>query len=312
MGRPPGPRWTPWSAPLVAAFATLLAATLLFSNLRGARFIESSLEPVLAISDSGLGGLITEVCAHPGDRVQKGQVLVRLDASRLRLQLEELQATERLTKGALDGRGVLQRVPERLRRYLYETHPDVVQAEYGYVKALDDFETSPGPERKAQLSAAAQQRTNARRKLDRVLASAGVHDEMTLMLRNVQKNRAEIERLLNGQDVRASADGFVDILDLKPGDRIFPRVPAAAVRVSDEYTSDLIVPNATNLRVGARISGTAATGAPFSGIVESLASRKVPAAFREDRNIDEETVARVRVHSSRPFLPGTACRFLLP
>lgn len=299
-------------AVLSGALCTALRSTRSSAELPSGAMREGLIEPVLSLSYSGLGGEVVEVCARPGDWVKKGQVLLRLDASELRDRLKALAFAERSIRAELSGRGVLERVPNRIKRYLYQTHPDVVDAEEEYVRALSAWEQAPESGRavaEAKLAIAADQRTRAKNRLDRILATPAGQEELGLVVTNIGKNRSEVEQLLAEREVRAQADGSVDILDLRPGDRLLPRQPAATVRVAQEYTARLVMPAASTaqLQVGARVNGDVA-----SAVVESVTQRKVPAAFREKRSLEDDTVVRVRFHSATAIVPGSVGRFYLP
>ena len=304
------------TAGLGGALSTALRSSLP-SELRGTRMREGSVAPVLSIPDSAMGGVITEVCARPGDPVKVGQVLVRFNAAELQQRLRELQLAELSVAAQLAGRGVLERVPERLKRYIYQTHPDVVNSEQQYVRALDAWEKLAGTRRageEASLAAAAQQRTLARRRLDRVLAISGDRDEMALVIRNIRKNRAELQQLLRDREVRADVNGIVDILDLKPGDKMFPKLPVATIRMDGEYSVDVILPDSGAMQVkrGQMIAGNLVNGAAIQAIVESVSRRKIAVAFREQRNVEEDTVIHLRFHSDRAIVAGLPAQFYLP
>ena len=304
------------SAGLGGALSTALRPPLP-SEVSSIGMRTGSIAPVLSIPNSALGGVVTEVCVRPGDAVKVGQILVRLNAQELQQRLREIQLAELSVDAQLAGRGVLDRVPERLKRYIYQTHPDVVSAEEGYVRALDAWEKTSGSRRaeeEAKLTAAAGQRTLARRRLDQVLSTSAGNGEMQLVIRNLRKNRAELEQLLRDREVRADVNGFVDILDLKPGDKMFPRSPLATIRVDGEYAADVILPNrdASRVQRGQIIPGHVVNGPAVQATVELVSQLKIAAAFREQRDVEEDTVVHLRFHSDRSLRAGSPAQFYLP
>src|ERR1017187_8383370 len=79
--------------------------------------IQGVLEPVTMEAGSSLGGTVAEICVRPGEQVHKGEVLVRFDTSQLRTRRQRLIAALRATERALQGREVIERIPDSLRGY---------------------------------------------------------------------------------------------------------------------------------------------------------------------------------------------------
>ncbi|MDP8979539.1 MAG: biotin/lipoyl-binding protein [Acidobacteriota bacterium] len=307
--------WVLAAVGLSGALATALHSVHSRSDAGAPAIVGGLVEPVLEIVGSGLGGTVAEVFGKQGDRVRAGDIVVRFDDSALRERLKELAAAERSAEGAMQGQQTVERIPGRLKRYLYETTPDVVGAEKGYVAALDAFDAAPAGERasaRLRLAEATENRVAARRKLDRVLQHMGAQGELLALTAQLRKNRAEAEALLPQTEARATCDGVLDLLDLSKGDRVLPRSAVALVRCAAEYACDLTMRNAGRLHRGMRLRGTFAGEQPLLASVASITRRPLPAAFREKSEERDETVVRLRFHSPTAIAPGAPARFLIP
>jgi multidrug resistance efflux pump len=242
------------------------------------------------------GGTVREVLAHAGDSVRKDQPLVRFDAAAL---IERRAAVA----SALESARTLSTIPRAAATLAIDAHPDVIAAEEEYARIVAGFEQRRAT--KPQLDRADAARLEARRRASASLSrsTAGIGDTLDSLRRLL----SEIDRAIADREVRAPADGILDLLDLKPGDRILPGAPAALLRIPGEYTCEFVVPADTPLKPGSTIHA-----GPIEARVERVWSRPVPSALREDRSVSEETVAQARFSSAAPLVPGSTIHVELP
>ena len=309
-----------WIGAILAATGVL--STALFSVRSGAELGKAgrlpgsprgALEPLTAVAAAELGGVVAEVCARPGESVKRGQVLVRFKQVELRERVEELRHAVNAAESAREARRALDRVPDRVKRYLYETDPEVVTAEQAYIEALQNYERTGPRDRaaaEARLAEASRVRVQVRRRLDAALSgNAGV----ALAIASVRRSLADAERLLQSTEARAPVDGVVDILDLRPGDRVLPRGAVAVLVRPLEYSAEFVLSPelAERVATGAELGATV-EGREFRARVESVTKRMPSVAFREQTQMKEETVVRARLDAQQSFRPGTAVEFRLP
>jgi multidrug resistance efflux pump len=280
--------------------------------------IQGFLEPVTMEAGSRLGGSVAEVCVFAEQHVRKGEVLVRFDTSQLTIRLQRSSAALRVLKRAFDGMEIMQRIPDSLRGYMVESHAGVVSADASYAKALAEFEAAPDAEReaaKSRLALAAEARMRVRSKTGAMFESLRFKEEIPNVAEDLRRSIAQIEEAVKDGTVTSPADAVVDILDVKPGDRILPGRPVALLLLRGEYFADLVLPaeQFARLQPGMVSKGILKEESrSFEWRVESLSKRNVPVAFREDRRVGEEFLIRARVRSSKALRPGSSAMFELP
>jgi multidrug efflux pump subunit AcrA (membrane-fusion protein) len=296
---------------LAAGSAGLVCGALVVWNETGSRanLVQGKLEPVIALAGSRAGGAIREVYVRPGEHVRKGQPLLRFDAHELRARRQELAAIAHAAESAAG-------IPSQLRSRLVETDPDVTRVESDYVHALQQFDQATEPDRVAaqrRLNLASENRQRVRRRIGRELSDQSA--AAPALLRNMRRRLNELDQLIEEADVRAPADALVDILDVKPGDRILPGHPAAALALSGEYFSDLAISSAQadKLQIGMMLEGILEdTHQPMKWRVESISKRTLPQAFRDERQTSEEILLRARISSPSAIRPGAIFDFQMP
>lgn len=286
------------------------------SDAHGARVVMADLEPLALPVSASIGGIVGEVCARAGDHVHKSDLLVRFDAAELRTKVRDLETAATLIETAAESGAILGRIPAHLKTYVFESHPDLRAAEQNYVDALEALKRSPSQNRAAaqdRLDRATAERTRVRRHLEIALANAGLGRSVPSIVANLRRNIAELNDRLREYEVRSPVEGVVDILDLHPGDRVFPRAPVAVVTVPGEYEADLIMPetDARQLKPGLMLTGI--TGdSPFLWHVDSISRRKIPATFRASDEEREQQVVHASLSSQVLLTPGTKAAFELP
>ncbi len=262
------------------------------------------------------GGTVREVLVRPGDSVEQGQVLVRLESAQASEQLRQLDKAIGTVQSAIESRRLTTGVPDSLRGVVLESHPDIVDAEKEYGSALAAFEESSGGGREAArraLERAARRRVDSRREVSRALAGAGSGEELATLLGRLRKSRDEAERLVVEADVRAPERAVVDIIDLHPGDRIRAGHPVGLLVLPGEYSCEFSPTEAEvpKLRKGMVLPGRLADGRPVEGRIESVEARTAPFVLRDDRQASQVHVVRARVRPAERLRPGTTVRFQL-
>ncbi len=266
------------------------------------RGVMAAVEPATQIAFAKAGGTVSEVLARAGDRVRKEQPLVRFEAAALLGRRAEVAAALESAKG-------LSTIPRPAIALAVDAHPDVLAAEEEYTRALSAFEQAPA-EQRAALARAAAARTEARQRIGRSLAKSTA--DLSNTTATLEDLLRELDRAIAEREVRAPADGIVDLLDLHPGDRIVPGAPAATVVIPGEYACEFTLPSAAGLRPGTALRAVAAGRAPVVARVERVSTRAIPSALRENRAAAEETVVRARFSLAAPLAPGAPVRLELP
>ena len=259
--------------------------------------VEFATAPALA----PVGGVVREVLVHAGDAVVKGQTLVRFDAAAL-IERRAAVAT------ALESARTLSKIPRAAAMLAVDAHPAVIAAEEEYARVVGAFEH--GLASRAELDQAAATRTATRRRIGASLSrsTSGIANTTGTL----DSLLGEIDRAIADREVRAPRDGIVQILDLRPGDRVVPGGPAALLQVPGEYTCEFPLPAGAGLSAGSAVRAVESPNIRIEARVERVWLRPVPSALREDRSAAEETVAQARFSSKAPLVPGSAIRVELP
>ena len=132
-------------------FAAIIATGILFVRMRAG--VESPtlktgmVSPLLTIPRARFGGIVREVYAKTGDRVESGQLLVRFEAKELEARLVQLRKAAQAAEAAVKGGNAIAQIPAQVRQSLSEMHPDTIQAEQEYVDALAALDLAKGDRR---------------------------------------------------------------------------------------------------------------------------------------------------------------------
>ncbi len=305
-----------------AGAGAIVVPGLFFIGMRAsvrARTVKTgSVRPVLAIPRARLGGIVREVLVSTGERVEAGQVLVRLEAKELETRLMQLRQAAQAAEAAVKGGDALAQIPNQVRQYLYEMHPDTMKAEREYVDALSALEHAQDADREAanvRLRHAAEERALVRRRLGKLFAGSANAGESREYSAEIARNIAEVEKLLQESEVRAPSRAVVDLLEAHAGDRIQPGQPVAVLVSAGEYSAELTVTETElkRLHEGMVLKGRLDENSrQVEGRIESISMRKLPVIARDNLQKAEEQVVRVRMVSATPLRAGAKAEFELP
>jgi multidrug resistance efflux pump len=306
----------------VALVPAIVAPGVFFIGMRAgvqARPVkQGSVYPVLSIPRARFGGIVCAVLAKTGERVEAGQVLVRFETKELETRLMQLRKAAQAADAAVKGGNAMAQIPHQMRQYLYEVHPNTVQAEREYIDALAALEQAQGADRAAadlRLRHASEQRTLVRRRLGETFAGSANGEDSRVYLAEIARNIAEVEKLLQDAEVRAPSNAVVDLLDARAGEKVQPGQPVAVLVSVGEYAVDLAVTESelrrlhTGMALKGRLQGSRRQ---IESRIESISTRKLPVIARDNLRTAEEPVVRVRIVSAAPLLAGAIAAFELP
>jgi multidrug resistance efflux pump len=293
-----------WRAGAGAGLAGAAALAALVHGAGPARrqTIQTSVEPAVMMAMTKAGGTVSEVLVRQGDRVAQGQLLLRFEAGALGEQRRALVA-------ALESAKAMAAIPKAAGAIVVEAHPEVLAAEENYTRALAAFEQDRAAGRGAFERATAD-RMATRRRVARLLSKSS--EGVVSTVATLEARLHDLDAAMASHEVRAPADGIIEILDLRPGDRIAPGGPAAVLAIPGEYVCEFVAHDASRLGAGVTLHGSTDNGAPIEARIVRIAGRPVPAALREDRRVAEETVVRARFSSAIPLPAGVTVRLELP
>jgi multidrug efflux pump subunit AcrA (membrane-fusion protein) len=307
-----------WTVLGAACVAVIVVPGLFFVRMRAGvqgRSVKSgSIHPVMSIPRARLGGIVREVLAKPGDRVEAGQVLVRFEAKDLEIRLRQLRQAAQAADAAVKGGDAMAQIPNQVRQYLYEMHPDTVKAEREYVDALAAAEQTADAGRE-RLRRAAEERMLVRRRLGKLFAGSANAGDSREYASEIARNIADVEKLLRESEVRAPSRAVVDLLEAHPGDRLQPGQPVAVLVSIGEYSVEFAVTEIERQRLHERmvLSGRLeADSRRIEGRIDSLSTRKLPVIARDNLQKAEEPLVRVRIVSAAPMRAGAKAEFEIP
>jgi hypothetical protein len=131
---------------------------------------------------------------------------------------------------------------------------------------------------------------------------------MSSTVATLEARLRDLDRAMKERVAAAPADGIVEMLELRPGDRVPPGGPVAVLIVPGEYVCEFVV---KGLAPGVAVT-VLAGGLRIAARVDRVEARRLPVVLREDRREEEEVVARARFSSETPIAPGSAVRVELP
>jgi len=269
-----------------------------------------------------IGGRITELTAHEGDRVRRGDVVATLDTRDIELRLERADAERRQAAAqlALLRAGARPQDIRQAEAQLESVRADTraALAELASAEAdLDRFETllaANSGSRKQRDDArtrrdVAEQRVEAARERERAAAEtverlrAGARaEEIEAAAAYVAAVDAQIAALHKNRDdatIRTPIDGVVAERLAEPGEIVGPGVPLLVVTDLDRAWADVFVdePDVPRIRLGQEATVfTDAGGAGIPGSV-TFVSPKAEFTPRNVQTADERSklVYRVKV-----------------
>ena len=251
--------------------------------------------PVMQSQVAGqVGGVVARVLRRAGDRAEKGDAVVQLDDSQLRLSLRTAQASleaSRINLSTTQGITAQANPTLDLQVKSAESSLSVAQRNYDSKKALFDLGGATGAEMdkaKSDLSMAQANLEAARTALDQN-SKAEVQNIAQLKLTVDQAGFAVQQAQLNLEHaaIKAPFAGRLVAVNVEPGEFVSQNAPAFII-ASQEREVDFNVPpaDASSLRVGSPVSFTLggksyalrisqSADVPVSGVVPMAAA--VPA-----------------------------------
>ena len=299
---------------LLAILAPGLLQLRVRAGVQPAQIRSGPLHPVMHIPRAIFGGLVSEVLVQAGQHVEAGQLLLRFDAKELESRIAQLQQAARTAQATI----TISEIPPQARQYVFEVHPDTMQAEREYVDALAVLESAAEKDRAAaatRLQHASQERGLVRGRLAANMSSAASGEALRGFLEQTTRSIAEAQRLLQETGVRAPANAVVDLIEVHAGERLPPGA-ALAILVSDmDYSLELPIAaaEAARLHAGMKLKGRLEGKAqPVEALLETITAHKVPVIARENLQIGEESILKLRFHSAAPLRPGLLAAMELP
>jgi multidrug resistance efflux pump len=281
----------------VGAFAALTAVLLLARRNPAVTLLEGVAERRTVPVVTATGGIVTEVLTREGARVRKDEVIVRLDDPELRAYLRDLERTEQLRVTGDRRWKAAARTPAEARAMFLQMHPDRQRAESDYVAALGNYDRAAPEERaaaKARLDRASDERTRVARELSDAFPRAGtVAPAFADLRKRVDMLRSRVDDL----NVKAPLTGSIDLLQLRPGDRVLPGRPVALLGDESQVYSDLMI------SAPARVFAVMPDG-------ERLPCRTEPLPGRHGLTaLETRPMTRVLLPGGKSIEPGTVLHF---
>lgn len=188
---------------------------------------------------------ITEILVQEGDRVKKGQVLARLETSRLQPQVAQAQAQvaaqQQIVTRLRNGSRPEEVAQARANVTLAQADTTDTQARYSRVKAL--FDKSNGravssqdlDQAKAAADAADARLIVSKRGLDLAIAGPRKEDiaEAQARLQSNAANLAFLQQQLSDAELLSPTDGVVRSRILEPGELASPLKPVLSLAIID-------------------------------------------------------------------------------
>lgn len=166
---------------------------------------------------------VVEVLAERGARVQKGDVLIRLDDTDAKLALDQARLAHKNAKQALEtGTKQWRNNVERMEQALTE-------ATRFYNKTRNDYDR--GLVDKSELDQAENAYTNTQRELE-LLKETSV-TALELQVENAQLALEMAERSLLHHEIKAPIDGVITHLDVQAGMTVMPGVALGTIQQLD-------------------------------------------------------------------------------
>jgi multidrug resistance efflux pump len=240
--------------------------------------IEGVIEPEAIPIVSPAGGRISQIFVHRGERVVAGQPLLRFEAGELEARLSHVRSTLRTVPALVNAAtSLFERIPPNTMTRLLRTDPEILAAEQEYADALAECEHNPSPACQARLKRAEGQRKRAYELVGELQPSR------LSVLRNLHHEGLETLHWLEAQsarfEVRAPADGAIELLDLQVGSIVPPLSPIALLDVGGRFVVRAHVPERRegDAKVGRRIEVVLPGGERVAAMVDSFEDRQLRA-----------------------------------
>jgi HlyD family secretion protein len=185
-----------------------------------------------------VNGDVLEILKKRGDRVEKGDVLFRIDPTDLEIQKEKAQLSiastqEQMSKARLD----LADGKQELKDGITKMESALKDAEKGYNKLRNDYDLGLVP--KIQLEQAETQLNGLRLDLEGMnrklqnLENSNSLSQLEYGLKTADVSLRELDRGLSNTEVKATVSGVLTDLPVEIGMTLSPGIPAATVQQLD-------------------------------------------------------------------------------
>lgn len=185
-----------------------------------------------------VNGDVLEILKKRGDRVEKGDVLFRIDPTDLEIQKEKAQLSiastqEQMAKARLD----LADGKQELKDGITKMESALKDAEKGYNKLRNDYDLGLVPkiqleQAETQLNSLRLDLEGMRRKLQN-LENSNSLSQLEYGLKTADVSLRELDRGLSNTDVKATVSGVLTDLPVQIGMTLSPGIPAATVQQLD-------------------------------------------------------------------------------
>lgn len=185
-----------------------------------------------------VNGDVLEILKKRGDRVEKGEVLFRIDPTDLEIQKEKAQLSiastqEQMTKARRD----LEDGKQELKDGITKLESALKDAEKGYNKLRNDYDS--GLVTKIQLEQSETQLNGLRLDLEGMkrklqsLESTNSLSQLEYGLKTADVSLRELDRGLSNTEVKTTVSGVLTDLPVEVGMTVSPGIPAATVQQLD-------------------------------------------------------------------------------
>lgn len=185
-----------------------------------------------------VNGDVLEILKKRGDRVEKGDILFRIDPTDLEIQKEKAQLSiastqEQMSKARLD----LADGKQELKDGITKMESALKDAEKGYNKLRNDYDLGLVP--KIQLDQAETQLNGLRLDLEGMnrklqnLENSNSLSQLEYGLKTADVSLRELDRGLSNTEVKATVSGVLTDLPVEIGMTLSPGIPAATVQQLD-------------------------------------------------------------------------------
>ena len=226
---------------------------------------------------SSMGGTVGKVFVRRGDHVMAGQILLAFEAPELDKRLARARSVlHKVPPQFLNAAAsLIQRIPPSTMARLVRSNPEILAAEQEYATALAASERTSSPASRQRVKRAEHQRKQAYEnqgglRLDRLSALRNLHDEGLDTLRWLESQRSRFE-------VRAPAEGSIELLDLQPGAIVPPLAPLALMDMDGRFIVRVRVPE--KVKPGQRIVVAFPGGKPVTTVVGSFENHQLRACL---------------------------------
>jgi HlyD family secretion protein len=218
-------------------------------------------------------GRIDAVLAEEGDRVRKGQLLARLDTSRLRPQVAQAQANvaaqEAVVARLHHGSRPEEIAQARANVALAEANANNARAQYRRLQNLDQYASRQDVDNaRAAMDVAAAQLAVNRKALDLAVIGPRAEDiaQAQAQLQADQAQLALLRQQLDDAELLSPIDGVVRARLLEAGEMASPQLPV--------FTLAMIDPKWVRAYVGETELGRVRLGMPASVTVDSFPGKR--------------------------------------